>query len=120
MGMEHNFKKLDVWKRSIDLVEFVYQLTKIFPDEEKFGLISQMRRCSVSVASNIAEGSSRQTVKHFNHFLILSLGSVFELQTQAIIVLRLQYLNNDQYVELDKQLVILRKMLFGFQKTLKV
>lgn len=116
--MEHNFKKLDVWKRSIDLIEKIYQLTKKFPTDEKFCLTSQMRRCSVSVASNIAEGSSRQTVKHFKHYLTISLGSVFELQTQAFISLRLKYLSNDQYEDLEKELVIIRKMLFGFQNTL--
>lgn len=81
----HNFRELQVWKRSIQLVKEIYELTSDFPDIEKFGLISQLRRCAVSVPSNIAEGSGRKTDKDFSNFLSMSLGSQFELETQLII-----------------------------------
>lgn len=80
--MKHNFKNLNIWRLSIDLANDVYILTDVFPKSEEFGLKSQLRRCSVSVASNIAEGSSRISDKDFNRFLEISLGSLYELQTQ--------------------------------------
>ncbi len=66
--MKHNFKNLNIWKLALDLANEVYNLTDQFPKNEEFGLKSQLRRCSVSVASNIAEGSSRSSNKDFNHF----------------------------------------------------
>jgi len=72
----HNFKKLKIWQMSMELTKLVFDLTSKFPNEEKFGLVSQMNRCSVSMSSNIAEGSSR-TNKSFSHFLDIALGSSF-------------------------------------------
>ena len=77
----HNFRNLQVWEKGVELAKSVYQLTRDFPDEEKFGLITQMRRCAVSIPSNIAEGSARSTEKDFSRFLSISLGSYFELET---------------------------------------
>ncbi|GFD81053.1 four helix bundle protein [Tenacibaculum mesophilum] len=74
----HNFKKLKIWTESMNLVSDSYKLTRTFPDFEKFGLVSQMNRCAVSIPSNIAEGSSKSTNKHFNKYLEDSLGSSFE------------------------------------------
>lgn len=76
---QHSFEKLNVWQESISLVECVYKATKKFPSSEKFGLISQMRRCAVSIASNIAEGSSRITAKDKAHFSTLAFSSCMEL-----------------------------------------
>ena len=87
-------KDLDVWKKSMDLVEGVYRLTKSFPDSEKYGLTNQMRRCAVSIPSNIAEGAGRNSKKEFKQFLYISLGSISELETQLIISSKLNYLKN--------------------------
>jgi len=78
--MDH--KDLDVWKRSMDLVQLIYEYTKLFPKEEMYGLTSQMRRAAVSIPSNIAEGAARKGDKEFIQFLMLSLGSLSELETQ--------------------------------------
>ena len=81
----HNYKKLDVWKESVNLVTEIYLLTDNFPDKEKFGLVSQINRCAVSIPSNIAEGAGRSSKKEFSLFLGYALGSSFELETQLII-----------------------------------
>ena len=82
-------KDLEVWKDSIDLVAMVYTETKTFPEEEKYSLVSQMRRASVTVTSNLAEGYAREGTKELVRFLYISLGSLSELETQVIISERL-------------------------------
>lgn len=94
--MKHNFKNLNIWKLSVELTNEIYNLTDNFPKSEIFGLTSQIRRCSVSVASNIAEGSSRSSNKDFNRFLEISLGSLYELQTQIIISANRNYFENSK------------------------
>ena len=79
------FTKLIAWQRSIDLVEVIYRITKKFPDDEKFNLVSQIRRSAVSIPSNIAEGHGRKTNGEFAHFLRIAYGSSSELETQLII-----------------------------------
>ena len=79
--MKHNFKELLVWKKSIELVKSIYQITSMLPSDERFGLISQMNRSSVSVPSNIAEGSGRTSDKEFLHFLNIAIASSYELET---------------------------------------
>ena len=91
-------KDLDIWKRSIDLVVETYKITATFPDSEKFGLTNQMRRASVSVPSNIAEGSARKSSKEYLQFLYISQGSLSELDTQYIIAERLKYCNTIDHV----------------------
>ncbi len=81
-----NFRELDVWKLGIGLPKKVYQLTASLPEEEKYGLISQMRRASVSIPSNVAEGCSRSSNKEFIRYLEISLGSSFELETLLLLV----------------------------------
>ena len=87
-------KDLDVWKKSIQFVKRVYEITLKFPDDEKYGLTNQMRRCAVSIPSNIAEGDGRNLKKEFKQFLYISLGSISELETQLIISSKLNYLKN--------------------------
>ena len=77
--MKHNFKELNVWKKSMNLVIEIYKLTRELPDSEKFGLVSQINRAAVSIPSNIAEGTSRITTKDISRFLNFSLGSAYEL-----------------------------------------
>ena len=87
----HNYLELNVWKKARVLVKKVYELTAEFPTDERFGLISQLRRCSVSIPSNIAEGSGRGSNKDFARFLSISMGSAFELETQLWLSLDLEF-----------------------------
>lgn len=109
--MDH--KELDVWKKSMDLVESVYKLTQQFPEAEKFGLTSQMRRSAVSIPSNIAEGAARKGDKELTHFIYIAIGSLSELETQYLIALRLQFIAKEAYLE--KQLIEVKKLLLGFK-----
>jgi four helix bundle protein len=108
-------KDLDVWKKSIDLVEKIYQLTSSFPREEIYGLTSQIRRAAVSIASNIAEGAARNGKKEFLKFLYISLGSLSEVETQLIIAKRLAYVKDYD----DNELVEVKRMLIGLINSLK-
>ena len=112
--MDH--KELEVWKKSIQLVKEIYELTKKIPDSEKYGLISQMRRCAVSIPSNIAEGSARNSDKEFIQFLYYSLGSTSELETQLIISIELNYISKDTQFS---KIIEIRKMIIGLIKHLK-
>ena len=115
----HNFKKLNIWVNAMSLVKDVYLLTSNFPKEEKFGLISQINRCSISIPSNIAEGSSRSSNKEFSHFIKIALGSLFELETQIILSSDFKMINDpDSIIILDK-ITTLQKMINGFLITLK-
>ena len=107
----HDFRKLDVWERSMGMTEDIYKLTKAFPDTEKFGLISQMRRCSVSIPSNIAEGAGRNHDKEFAHFLAISIGSAFELETQLLLSVRLELVKEIDIKIILEELEIICKML---------
>lgn len=96
MNKVRNYRDLEIWKFSMEIVEEIYLITKSFPKEEMFGLISQMRRCSVSIPSNIAEGSSRKYDKEFKHFLYIALGSCSELETQIEISYRLKLIEEQK------------------------
>ena len=110
-------KDLDVWKKSIQFVKKIYKITSKFPDTEKYGLTNQMRRCAVSIPSNIAEGAGRNSKKEFKQYLYISLGSISELETQLIISTELNYqMDNSLLDELNE----IRKMLFGLIKSIKV
>lgn len=89
----NNHKELIVWQKSMDLAELVYNISNAFPEEEKFGLISQIRRSVVSVASNIAEGAGRNSTKEFKQFLSFANGSLNEVSTQLELGIRLNFLN---------------------------
>ena len=91
--MRRTHHELRAWQRSIELVKEVYRLTTSFPSSENFGLIAQMRRCAVSIPSNIAEGAARNSKKEFLHFLGIARGSLSELETQFIIAGELGYVN---------------------------
>lgn len=116
--MKHNFKNLNIWKLSIELTNEIYAVSDFFPKNEEFGLKSQIRRCAVSVPSNIAEGSSRSSDKDFNRFLEISLGSLFELQTQLIIANARNYINNENFNQIELRIIELQKMISGFQNNL--
>ena len=92
--MRHNFKNLEIWKRSRALVRVIYEQTNSFPAEEKFGLTLQIRRSAISVPSNIAEGCGRGTDKQLMQFLNISIGSLCELETQIYLTNDLQFIDN--------------------------
>lgn len=93
-----DYKELDAWKESMKLVKLVYEVTQNFPDEEKYGLVSQLRRASVSIPSNIAEGCSRSSNKEYKRFVEIALGSILELETQFIIAIELKLLKKDNLI----------------------
>ncbi len=111
-------RDLDVWKKSIDLVTLIYKYTAEYPKDEVYGLTSQIRRCAVSIPSNIAEGSARTTRKDFSHFLAIALGSVAELETQLIISRNLNYLSEAVLDELISELISIRRMTLGLRKSI--
>jgi len=109
----HNFKDLKVWQKSIDLAVEVYKAASLLPNDEKYGLISQMKRCSISIPSNIAEGSGRGSNGQFKHFLTISQGSAFELETQLIISNRLQLLDDSLAINLIEKTTEIQKMVYS-------
>ena len=112
-----DYKDLEVWKKSIDVVTDIYRLTSVFPDSEKFGITNQMRRAAVSIPSNIAEGSARYHPKDFIHFLRIADGSVAELETQLIISVKLEFSSNIEL--LMNEIIVIRRMLAALIKSLR-
>src|SRR5690348_2766754 len=98
-AMSGNFQELRVWQHSMALAERTYGFTKRFPKDEQYGMVSQMRRAAVSVASNIAEGKGHRSDKEFLHFLYHARGSLYELQTQVLLAKQLQYLGESHFRE---------------------
>ena len=113
--MEH--KDLDVWKYSMDLVEEIYTMSSKFPDDERYGLTSQIRRAAISIPSNIAEGSRRKSDKELIQFISIALGSLTELETQYLIAIRLKYV--DETTELMTLITKVKQLLLGFRNYLK-
>ena len=113
----HNFKKLKIWQMGIELTKIILDITDTFPASEKYGLKSQMYRCSISMPSNIAEGSSR-TDKSFSHFIDISLGSSFELQTQLLLANHRKYITNELTNDTEIKIEEFQKATMSFQKTL--
>ncbi|WP_326493556.1 four helix bundle protein [Salinimicrobium sp. TH3] len=114
----HNFKKLKIWNEGIALVGESYKLTRTLPDSERFNLISQLNRCAVSIPSNIAEGSSKSTDRHFKKFLENSLGSAFEWETQLIVAYNENFLSKERFEELENKILQIQKMIGSFMDNL--
>ena len=112
-------KKLEAWKQGVDLTVTTYRLTERLPKTETFGLIAQMRRAAVSVASNIAEGAARNTKKEFIQFLHNAQGSLSELDTQTVICRELGYLTDDEHHRLHTEMERESKLISGLIKFLK-
>jgi len=115
-----SYKDLNIWKRSIGVVEDIYKITKNFPKEEIYGLTSQLRRSAVSIPSNIAEGFARFHNKEYKQFLFISLGSCAELSTQIIIALRLDYLESKEADQLLNEIDEISKMTMSLIKKLDI
>jgi four helix bundle protein len=117
--LDLSHKKLDIWKFSLDLVTKIYALTSHFPKEELFGLTIQLRRASVSVSSNIAEGLSRTSKLEKIRFLEISRSSVVEIDTQLEIALKLKLCNKNELKEIEKLLNSLFAMITSLKKKIK-
>lgn len=91
-----NYKELRVWQNGVDLAELVYRVTSNFPQDERYGLTSQMRRAAVSIPANIAEGKGRESLNDYLHFLAISRDSLLELETHLVIAARLQFVSQEQ------------------------
>lgn len=114
-----NFKDLRVWQRAIILNKMTYSATSAFPKEELYGLTSQMRRSAVSVASNIAEGSKRNTKGEFIQFLGIAQGSLAELETQIIIAAEIGFIINETLTSLEEEIDAIGKMLLQLKRSLQ-
>ena len=110
-------KDLEVWKKSMDLVEDVYKLMKQLPESEKYGLISQIKRSSISIPSNIAEGAGRASTKEFIRYLDIATGSLSELETQLLLLDKLGFCSPEE--NLNEEIQTIGKMLYGLKLSLK-
>lgn len=116
--MRHNYKNLKVWQLGIEIANDTSDILLEFPKHERYDLSSQMSRCSVSIPSNIAEGSSR-TDKSFSHFVDIALGSSFELITQLIVAKHRKYIDEETFIKLEKKIEEFQRMTMSFQNGLK-
>ncbi len=116
----HRFKELEIWRRSRKFCTSIYNITAKFPDSEKFGLTNQLRRASISIPSNIAEGSSRKSNKDFGRFLEIAIGSSYEIETQVLIAFDLKFISKEESDAITSELLEIIKMISKFKSTLKI
>ena len=114
----HNFEKLKIWQKAMDIALEVYEISSLLPLDEKFNLIHQIRKCAVFIPSNIAEGAGRNYNKEFIQFLGIANGSTFELITQLILAKRLNLIDQKRVQPIIDQLIEVSNMNFAFQNTL--
>ncbi|MES2266423.1 MAG: four helix bundle protein [Bacteroidota bacterium] len=114
--MRHNFKSLKVWQKAMDLTDMTFDFCKELPANERYNLIDQINRCSCSVPSNIAEGSGKNTNKHFAEFLSISISSSFELETQLLISERRKYGSEEKLRSCLELLSEVQRMIFSFRE----
>lgn len=115
-----SYRDLEVWKRAMKLVKRIYQLTAKFPSDERFGLTNQIRRASVSIPSNLAEGHARSGAAEFSRFISISMGSVAELETQILLSADLKYSDSESADEILTELDEIGKMLRGLSRSIAV
>ena len=114
MNVIQKYTDLEVWQKSRELTNSIYTISKSFPERERFGLTNQMRRCAVSVPSNIAEGCGRSSFKETVHFLYIARGSLYELETQLYLSQDQKFISNDMSQELQDNVITCKKLLNGF------
>nr|WP_321412161.1 four helix bundle protein [uncultured Allomuricauda sp.] len=114
----HKVEDLKIWRKSIQLSKSIYLLIPELPKDEKFGLINQIKRSAVSVPSNIAEGAGRNSNKEFKHFLGIANGSLYELQTQLILIIELNLTKNQKVQTLIDECIEIQKMIYSLQQKL--
>jgi len=116
--MIKSYQDLDVWKIGMEVAKTIYSLTAKFPSDERFGLVSQIRRAAVSIPSNIAEGHARKSRIEFRQFIFIALGSLAELETQLLLSNKLDFISKEEIEGIMLQLNTLGKMLRGLSKSL--
>ena len=114
----HKVEDLKIWNKSIELSKCIYQLVAELPSDKKFGLNSQIKRCSISIPSNVAEGAGRNSNKEFKYFLSIANGSAYELQTQLILAAELNLINKDKVQPVINTCIEIQKMNYSFQQKL--
>jgi four helix bundle protein len=114
----HKLEDLKIWHKALQLAKEVYTVLADMPHDEKFGLTSQMKRCAVSIASNIAEGAGRNSPKEFKQFMAIASGSSYELQTQLLLTIELKLISKEQVTPIINLLSEVQRMNYSFQKTL--
>ncbi|MDN5202068.1 four helix bundle protein [Fulvivirgaceae bacterium BMA10] len=114
----HNFRELKVWQNARTLVKQIYDISRSLPENEKYGLIQQIRRSAVSIPSNIAEGSGKMGNKEFTHFLRISLGSAYELETQLILAHDLEFITDNELNNTMDNIQEIQRMIVGLEKSL--
>lgn len=119
MGLKHNFRELNVWKKAMDLVKVVYEITDPFPKDEIFGLRQQIRRAAVSIPSNIAEGCGRNTNPQLLRHLDIAQGSACELETQCMLALDLGFIPKASWLVVEEKIHEVQKMIQGFKNSLQ-
>ena len=119
MGTARNFREYPVWKDSVSFSTKIYEITSGMPLDERRGLCSQMQRAAVSIASNIAEGCSKSSSNDFARFLEIALGSAYEIETQIIIALNVNYITNELYEELNTNIQSIEKQISALIGTIK-
>lgn len=117
MGV-HNFRELHVWKKAIELAKYIYHVTATFPENEKFGMVAQLRRASVSIPSNIAEGCGRNGQNELKHFLSIALGSAYELETQMILSREFDFITEEKKEQIIQNIQEVQKMIIGLHKSI--
>lgn len=112
----HNFREIIAWQKAISLAREVYSVSKLFPIEERYALISQVQRAAVSIPSNIAEGAGRATTKELVHFLSFALGSAYELETEMTLAYNFGYIDELRYNDLHSQIIEVQKLIYSLMK----
>jgi four helix bundle protein len=115
----HKIDDLKIWHKAIVLAKSVYIIAGQLPPEEKFGLISQIKRCAISIPSNISEGAGRNSQKEFLHFLSIANGSTYELQTQLLLIIKLKLIPEEKIKPVLEEVSEIQKMNYAFQKSIQ-
>lgn len=114
----HKVEDLKIWQKSIHLAKEVYKVVSDLPNDEKYGLASQIKRCTISIASNIAEGAGRNSKNEFRHFLGIANGSSYELHTQLILTYELNLIAKEKLKPILELIIEIQKMNYSFQKSI--
>ena len=114
----NNYKELKVWQKAVDLATRIYEVTSLFPRDEAYGLALQLKRCAVSIPSNIAEGAGRNSNKDFNNFLGISYASSCELETQLIIANKVKFIDDSILKSFQNEITEIQKMNWALKKSL--
>ena len=114
-----NFRNLQIWQKAHELTLLIYQVTALYPEHEKYGLISQMRRASASIAINLAEGCGRETPKDFAHFIQIAIGSCSELEYELLLSKDLGYMSQESYYDLSSRTAELLRMMVSYNERIR-